>query len=71
MKSEIALAAATAQAQNMPARPNYGCQVRLYSVVAVPTSSGIWNELTPGIYIYFAIAVGLKLKARKEEKGKD
>ena len=29
MKSEIAAAAASVAAQNLPVRPNYGCQVRL------------------------------------------
>ena len=28
MKSEIAVAAASVAAQNLPVRPNYGCQVR-------------------------------------------
>jgi hypothetical protein len=33
MKSEIAAAAASVAAQNLPVRPNYGCQVSFYHCI--------------------------------------
>ncbi len=35
MKSEIAAAAASVAAQNLPVRPNYGCQVSCYHFIII------------------------------------
>jgi hypothetical protein len=55
MKSEIAAAAASVAAQNLPVRPNYGCQVSFYHLAASVAGQNLPVRPNYGCQVSFII----------------
>ena len=69
MKSEIAAAAASVAAQNLPVRPNYGCQVSFYHCINLYDEEiNCSSKLFPQVTVHSEEEKQLIKQMRKEEK---